>query len=230
MLTQLQLLGQNGDHLVAIDHCQLESRCALALRQLQDAAALAGFNLQVASGWRSFERQLLIFNRKARGERPLLDSQGKQLSADRLNDQQKLEAILQWSALPGMSRHHWGTDLDIYDANAISSESLKLEPWEYDKAGPNGPLSQWLSTHMHTFGFYRPYQQQLGGVQPEPWHLSFAPVSAPALQAFEVDALATLLEHTDIELKSAILDDLEMIASRYLHKISPVPENLSHAL
>ena len=33
---------------------------------------------------------------------------------------------------------------------------------------------------MHAFGFFRPYTTDRGGVAPEPWHLSYAPVAARA--------------------------------------------------
>ena len=31
-----------------------------------------------------------------------------------------IETILLWSALPGGSRHHWGTDVDVFDAAAVA--------------------------------------------------------------------------------------------------------------
>ena len=57
----------------------------------------------------------------------------------------------------------------------------QLEVAEYRRGGPFAALSAWLGAHMRRFGFYRPYTRRGRGVQPEPWHLSYAPVARPAL-------------------------------------------------
>ena len=65
-----------------------------------------------------------------------------------------------WSALPGASRHHWGTDFDVYDKAKIESTGKKLEliPEEYEDNGPCALLSQWLFNNAEKFGFYFPIQ------------------------------------------------------------------------
>ena len=66
-------------------------------------------------------------------ERPLLDARNQPLDALQLGETERLHAILHWSALPGTSRHHWGTDLDIYDPDCLPAGTrLALEPWEYE--------------------------------------------------------------------------------------------------
>ena len=75
---------------------------------LQLASVEAGFDLAIVSAYRSFERQLLIWNEKVEGKRPLLDANGQILDAGGLDDKSLVFAILRWSALPGGSRHHWG--------------------------------------------------------------------------------------------------------------------------
>ena len=76
-----------------------------------------GFRLRLESAYRPFEKQLSIWNRKARGELALLDEFGKPM--ERPQDEEELMyAILTWSALPGASRHHLGTDIDVVDGNA----------------------------------------------------------------------------------------------------------------
>ncbi|WP_028115580.1 M15 family metallopeptidase [Ferrimonas senticii] len=218
MLTTEQMLGLDDSHLVAVEQAQLERRCAKAFSAMQLAAAADGIDMQIASGWRSFERQLAIFNGKAQGLRPLLDRDGVRLDPLLLSQADLLDAILLWSALPGTSRHHWGTDLDLFDGAQISAKSLQLEPWEYQAGGPNYRLSQWLQQHMADYGFYLPYQQDLGGVLPEPWHLSYAPVSAHTI--FDVDALAAQLKQSPIELKSSILAQLPGLVERYCQRIA----------
>lgn len=135
-MTQEQLLGLDESHLIVVGRGphRLTAATAAAFNDLQVAAAHAGFNLQAASSWRSFERQLAIWNGKWRGERPLLDANSQPIDALQLSDEERLHAILRWSALPGTSRHHWGTDLDIYDPDCMPADTkLALEPWEYEQ-------------------------------------------------------------------------------------------------
>ena len=58
----------------------LQPEVWLAFDQLAREAAKSGINLMLASGFRSFERQLLIWNAKANGERPVLDGRSDQHS------------------------------------------------------------------------------------------------------------------------------------------------------
>ena len=120
-MTQDQLLGLDESHLILVGRGphRLTAATAAAFNDMQVAAAHDGFNLQAASSWRSFERQLAIWNGKWRGERPLLDAASQPIDALQLSDEARLHAILRWSALPGTSRHHWGTDLDIYDPDCL---------------------------------------------------------------------------------------------------------------
>ena len=185
---------------------------------MQVAAAYEGFNLQAASSWRGFERQLAIWNGKWRGERPLLDADNQPLDALQLDDMERLHAILRWSALPGTSRHHWGTDLDIYDPDCLPvGTRLALEPWEYEAGGWFADLGEWLGDHMADFGFFLPYAKPLDaaqGVAYEPWHISFAPESGE--QRLDPDALALCLQQADIEGKECILAHLDEILARYV--------------
>ena len=81
----------------------------------------------------------------------------------------------------------------------------KLLPEETGEGGIFRPLHQWLDENLHRFGFFRPYQKQQGGMFPEPWHLSYAPLSVPALQAMSVDLLADTLRNADLSGKATVL-------------------------
>src|SRR5690606_23241791 len=81
-----------------------------AWNELVAEARRAGFDLAIASGFRDYRRQLAIWNDKADGRRPLLDEHGEPLDAGALAPWPLARAILRWSALPGASRHHWGSD------------------------------------------------------------------------------------------------------------------------
>ena len=152
---------------------------AAAFERLQRRARAAGWGLSVASGYRSFDRQLAIFNAKALGSRPVLDDDGSALKRSRFSQSDWLHAILRFSALPGTSRHHWGTDFDIWDPSAVQSQyKLLLEANEYKEGGVFSGVSCWLDELMardDAEGFFRPYAQDSGGVAPEPWHISYRP-------------------------------------------------------
>jgi len=185
----LQLTGLAETHLVEMPggH-RLQAEAAAALGRLQEDACRAGFQLAIASSFRSFERQLLIWNAKARGERPVHDDRGREVDLAGLTPGEQLRAILRYTAVPGASRHHWGTDLDVYDAAALGEgERVELTPGEVAPGGVFDPLHRWLDERMaagESHGFYRPYARDRGGVAPERWHLSYAPLSVACGRRF----------------------------------------------
>ncbi|MGX5914210.1 M15 family metallopeptidase [Aliidiomarina sp. Khilg15.8] len=175
-MNQHQLTGQQQDHLqFEVDGTCLHMEAGVAYERLQSAARNAGFDLRIASGFRSYERQCLLWGRKVERLTSL--------------DDDSLHAILRWSAMPGASRHHWGTDMDIFDATALGDAKLNLEPEEYGPGGPFHALWQWLQVHAPDYGFFWPYAKDLGGVAVEPWHLSYQPVASNALKALSPDCL-----------------------------------------
>lgn len=214
-----QLTGQVRNHLACFGgNVFLHEKVVLPFARLQEAAALEGITLAIASGFRDFDRQLAIWNAKARGQRPVLDQYGAPLDVAFLSEEALMFAILRWSALPGTSRHHWGTDMDVWDSSAVdASYSLKLVAEEYAPEGPFALLGKWLSAPvLATLGFFRPYQMDRGGVSPEPWHLSYAPVASTFEHCLDGDALAAVLAGADIMLKAVILANLDEIIHRFV--------------
>lgn len=182
-----------------------------------DTATRDGLNITVASGYRSFARQLAIWNDKVRGVRPVLNDSGHPLDLATLTDHDKVMAILRWSALPGCSRHHWGTDMDIWDAAAVTSDyRLQLVPGEYAGTGPFSRLSEWLQEHAAGFGFIRPYAIDHGGVAPEPWHLSYLPVARLFEEKLDTAFLYKVLDNDRLELRDAVLANLDTIMARFV--------------
>jgi LAS superfamily LD-carboxypeptidase LdcB len=188
--------------------------------QLRRAAAADGFDLVPVSTFRDFPRQLSIWNRKWSGEVPLNDPAGNPLDPSRLSAAERVDAILHWSALPGASRHHWGTDLDLIDRRALpTGYRVQLVPSEYTPPGPFAPLAEWLEANACRFGFFRPFRGILSGVQPEPWHFSFAPVAEPARRRLTPGLLREALETSDLAGKEAVLPRIEEIHARYVASI-----------
>jgi LAS superfamily LD-carboxypeptidase LdcB len=134
-----------------------------------------------------------------------------------LSPAQRVEAILLWSALPGGSRHHWGTDLDVFDAAAVGpAYQVQLSVGEFSPGGAFAPLAGWLEVHAARFGFFRPFRGVLSGVQPEPWHFSFAPVAEAARRAFTPDVWREALVGSALEGKDEVLPRLEELHARYV--------------
>ena len=191
---------------------------------MRAAAAREGLDLVPFSSFRDFDRQLAIWNAKARGERELRGADGQLLDALQLDDEARVAAILCWSALPGASRHHWGTDFDVMDAAALPpGYRLQVVPEEYAPEGVFGRLNAWLDAHAAEFGFYRPYTLWRGGVQPEPWHLSHAALAAAALQQFSIDILDEALARVELEGRVAVQRRLPEILTRYVTNVDPPP-------
>lgn len=221
-MNELELTGRARTHVIELTDpaCTLHYEVVASLLAMKDAAAVDGIDLQVRSSFRDFDTQLAIWNSKWRGERPLYDRSGRLIPREQLDDSQAVDAILCWSALPGGSRHHWGSDVDLIDAAAIPpGYKVELLPAEYAPGGIFEKLTRWLDRRMHEFGFFRPYRVDRGGVSPEPWHLSYAPVSVPALESLSLSTLRHVLEGSDIAGKAHVLARLPEIYTRYLLSI-----------
>ena len=197
-------------------------------RRLKESALGGGFDMAVASGYRGFERQRDIWNAKARGDRQILDAGGLPLDPISLDREDILESMLLWSALPGASRHHWGTEVDVFDRRAlVPGQCVRLCP---DEAAPGGPFAafhRWLDEAIslgRSFGFYRPYERDLGGVRPEAWHLSYAPLSSDYGRLYDRDFFLDFLasaDSKDIAFIDLVCDRAEAIFDRFVSNISP---------
>ncbi len=185
---------------------------------MQQAAKDDGIDCQLVSSHRDFYRQLAIWNRKWRGEATLYDASGVALDFAALDDNQKINAILTWSALPGGSRHHWGTDIDVFDRESVQcwGQNFELVDAEYRKNGPCFQLACWLENHLDDFGFHRPFLENKGGVAVELWHLSHTATAAQFEEQRNVDALSAALETADMEGKEAVLKRIDELFERYV--------------
>ena len=220
---QMMVLGLASDHLIESRDALMHEQAAEAFSALQARADDAGFQLAVASSYRSYERQLAIFNDKWSGERPVLDDNDRAVVRQDYSAEAWLHRILRFSALPGTSRHHWGTDIDIFDPTRIpSGESLQLIPSEYRIGGMFADLTQWLDELIAANdceGFFRPYDQDRGGVSQEPWHLSYEPLASALRPLLTADSLRDLwLQEPDLrpDAYDTILPLLDNLMDRYV--------------
>lgn len=201
---------------------------------LSSRAREEGIELKIVSNFRSFEDQFKIWNAKARGEKTLLDDQGNELNYQDLSSLDLLKSILRWSALPGLSRHHWGTDCDVIDSKALEDYlienpdyKVELTPWEYSVDGPFSALGEFLERELHKSAFFRPYEKDLGGVAKEPWHLSHKD-SLQLKESYTFSAFEEFIESDymkDLELKDLVKEHAQWIFENYFLNITEPPRH-----
>ncbi len=109
-----------------------------------------------------------------------------------LSFKEREREILVASSAPGISRHHWGTDFDLFSLNPINFVDGKRLADEY----------RWLFQHGYQFGFVQPYRNPTSEHQymEERWHWTYYPV-AQALKEYaaqhEPDIKSRLFEQWD---------------------------------
>lgn len=218
------LTGKSRQHLspLPLAHSTahfLQKEAVQAFLALQQAAKQAGFNLQPASSFRDFARQQWIWNHKFNGVRKVHDEHGNNINISMFNDWQKCEAILRWSTMPGASRHHWGTEIDIFDPDLLpDGQSLLLEPQEYQPGGYFFPLVEFLLENMATYGFTLPFvdipaNKRIGT---EYWHISYQPLAELAKQQFTPEILIAAWENENIAGKSTLIAHLPEIFEGFM--------------
>lgn len=169
-----------------------------ALAGLRREALGAGFDLRACSGWRSFDRQAAIVTAKLEGRRPILGLDEKPVDTSGMSLERKLAEALRFSAVPGFSRHHFGTDFDVYAANLIPEGGrLQLTCHEYDEGMYFHEFGVWLSGAMERHGFARPFSGR-GAIAREPWHISYLPEAEQCLAAFSFDRAAEAIRDSGL--------------------------------
>ena len=212
MATKEQLIGLDDSKLVNIKDdprrmsvLMCDRDAAKALPDLFSDAFDKGFELRIASAYRSFYKQFKIFDDKFKGKRPVLDANENPMDISSLSDEQKVLEIIRFSSIPGFSRHHFGTDFDIYAVNLLpEGKQLELTAREYQKGNYFYKLGQYLSQKLNKFGFKRPFNGK-GTSAFEPWHISFSKKADECIDAFPVDfALEYLISFNEPWVKYAV--------------------------
>lgn len=145
-----------------------------AFKNMADDAEKDGIKLVIVSGTRTFDRQKVIWENKWTGKTKV---NGKSLNLEIKDTIERAIKILTYSAMPGTSRHHWGTDIDINSTNP-----------EYFKIGKGKKEYEWLELNASKYGFCRPYtkknQERPRGHEEEAWHWSYQPLSSIYLKYY----------------------------------------------
>ena len=137
----LFVLGKTSPPLVG----SMQEEVYEAYERMRQAAAKEGIDIKVVSAHRSYHRQREIWNAKY-----------KTLTLQGLPAKDAIQEIITYSTLPGTSRHHWGTDIDIIDnANPQSGDVLLAEKFYGD--GPSSALRSWMNRNAADYGFLEVY-------------------------------------------------------------------------
>jgi LAS superfamily LD-carboxypeptidase LdcB len=222
MLNELELTGRARTHVIQRDDlgAAIHADALEPFLAMKADALRGGIDIAITSGFRDFEAQQRIWNLKWSGARPLYDESGNTRDHASLAPAEIVEAILCWSALPGGSRHHWGTEIDVVDRAAMpEGYRVQLLPSETVPGGVFHLLHHWLDSNLERYGFFRPYKTYRGGVHPEAWHLSFAPVSVDALEALTPQIVAEAVRESDMLGKDIVLERLDHLYSQYVANI-----------
>lgn len=137
-----------------------------AFKAMYEHAKRDGIQLQIRSATRNFYAQKGIWEAKWTGQR-LIES-GENLAQSTPDPKERATKILRYSSMPGSSRHHWGTDVDLNNfENSWFAEGEGLK------------MYKWLVANAPSYGFCQPYTAgRPYGYWEERWHWSYTPVSA----------------------------------------------------
>jgi len=134
---------------------------------MREAALVDGITLNIASATRNFNYQKELWEKKWNG---ITLVEGKKLPDSTPDGLTRFNKILEYSAAPGISRHHWGTDIDINGADVRYFNTEKGIK-EYN----------WLTQNASLFGFCQTYKEKGGvrvsGYNEEKWHWSYMPLA-----------------------------------------------------
>lgn len=139
-----------------------------AFLEMYEAAKQDGIQLNIRSAARTFYHQKNIWEAKWTGARRLengtLAPKSYPIAKDRALQ------ILEYSSMPGTSRHHWGTDIDL---NMLNNA--------YFESGKGKSIYQWMNNHAHEYGFCQVYSakgdERPYGYNEERWHWSYLPIA-----------------------------------------------------
>jgi len=144
----------------------LQAEAYRAFKNMYDAALKNGVKLKIRSATRNFNYQKGIWERKWTGQTKV---GGQNLAKTIADPVKRAKKILRYSSMPGSSRHHWGTDIDL---NSFENA--------WFASGKGLKLYQWLQSHAAEYGFCQTYtpKNMRTGYEEEKWHWSYIPLAS----------------------------------------------------
>ncbi|MFO1444757.1 M15 family metallopeptidase [Bacillus sp. Bva_UNVM-123] len=130
-----------------IEKSYMRKEAADSLELLFAEGKKVGINLFAVSGYRSYERQVAVFNAEV----------------SKYGEEKAIQAV----AFPGSSEHQTGLAMDL------SSQSASFELSEQFGETAEG---KWIADNAHRFGFILRYpkgKENITGYKYEPWHFRY---------------------------------------------------------
>jgi hypothetical protein len=95
---------------------------------------------------------------------------------------------------------------------------IKLIPEEVQGSGLFAPMHDWLDEYISSgkTKFYRPYEEDTGGIAPERWHISYRPLADQYYGLLSSQLIADRLRKSELLLLDVVLDNLDEIMQRYV--------------
>ncbi len=183
-----ELMGKAKIELFGKD-VQLRKEAYEAFANMKKAAYSDGIDLKSISSYRSYEHQARIWDRKY----------VKYVDDDGLEPLDAIDKIIEYSTIPGTSRHHWGTDIDLVDGYQKVNGDV-LDPEKFATGKPYASFKKWMDENSEKYDFYLVYTDnpRRKGFKYEPWHYSYAPLSIPMLTQFRKKNILKLLSKEEI--------------------------------
>lgn len=171
-----QLVGKSNDQFYGIRNGnKLQKEVNEAFELMCADAVKSGIDIKIVSSYRSYEHQKRIWNRKY-----------NHYISDGLEPKDAILKIIEFSTIPGTSRHHWGTEIDIVDGGAPQPEGDILEAIHFEGDGVYVKLKNWMDAHASEYGFCLVYDDDSDrkGFEYEPWHYSYISISKEMLAEY----------------------------------------------
>jgi len=205
----LFVLGKTSPPLVG----NMQEEVYEAYERMRQAAAKEGIDIKVVSAHRSYHRQREIWNAKY-----------KTLTLQGLPAKDAIQEIITYSTLPGTSRHHWGTDIDIIDnANPQSGDVLLAEKFYGD--GPSSALRSWMNRNAADYGFLEVYTDHPNrkGFAHEPWHYTYHSLSKAYLEVLTNQVISEIAKDEQLLGRKFLdADFFKSYTTEHLLDINPI--------
>ena len=184
----LELMGKEDIELFG-EGINLRKEAHDAFLEMKKAAYSDGIDIKIVSSYRNYNRQEVIWERKYM----------RYIEDDGMDPLKAIDKIIEYSTIPGTSRHHWGTDIDIIDGYRKTDGDV-LVPEKFEVGGPFEDFKKWMDENSKTFDYYLVYtnKPKRRGFKYEPWHYSYAPISIPMLTAYRRLNILQLLRQEEL--------------------------------
>jgi len=179
-----------------------------AFKKMHKAAEDDQIQLVIRSATRNFDYQKGIWERKWNGTTKIENGKNAALAYPAFN--RRAQKILEYSSMPGTSRHHWGSDIDLNNfENSYFESGQGLKEYE------------WLQANGPSFGFCQVYTKKgelrPNGYNEEKWHWSYLPLAKQLIQIAKDSMRSDLIQGFK---GSEVATELDVI-EKYVFGINP---------